>query len=118
MADIYKVGRVGGIPLLDTIRKNRNKGVDSIEFDGESCIIQSDEKGQHTKILVNFRDAWLEIDSQPFEVWWHGDEPKELYLNLHLSVTDYTIETIRHPVKMTIDEIEKELGHKVEIVNK
>lgn len=115
----FKVDTVGGSPIFDRVNKAGTIRFDSITFDGNSCLIKSDDKGERTEVLADFDSADFIIETTyPYENWDRWDQRRELYFNLRLRVSHYTMKTEQYPVEMTLDEIEKELGHKVLVVNK
>lgn len=111
----YKVSDVGGASLVNGFVNKRGSKIKGIRLDNGRIKMDAVTLDEKLEISADFNDVLLDIESyQNYEFF----QSSEIYINLRFKVDSYTMRVEKTPVEMTLDEIEKELGHKVLITNK
>lgn len=115
----YVVDKVGGAPFINAFNKTKTGTIDSVVFEGKTVVIESTSKKQKVRVIANYDRAKMFFESNINECGQstQGIYSRDFIIDLKLEITDFTIADISDPVGMTLDEIEKELGYKVFIVN-
>ena len=116
----YRVEKVGGSPLAEHFVYKDGSDICSVQLGDKRINIDGIFKGGEAKISADYKCAEITFDETPPIVSWDSEMiyPRDLYINIRFKVDMYTIQRKEVPVEMTLDEIEKKLGHKVLITNK
>lgn len=113
----YDVRRVSGSPILAAFERYAWKSktfINGIDFMGNTIAINATQDNKKIHIEAKYDGTNFSIESEPNVT---SDDCGRLAFNIHFDVTKYKMVVIEDPVEMTLDEIEKKLGHKVLIVN-
>lgn len=115
----YRVSDVGGAPIETECLGKEKSSIHSVQFGDKRVKVTGSAKNRNFIINADLANAEVffnidDLSDMDTDGRWR---PNELFFNIRFSVPFYTIQTKDTPVEMTLDEIEKKLGHKVLIVN-
>ena len=118
----YKVNDVGGAALGTNFIDKRGSNIQSVNLSNDRIDVDGAFVGGVVKISADYENVSLEIESNDRIAYPLNkvayDEPRELYVCLRFKVDKYTMQIKEIPIEMTLNEIEKKLGHKVVVVNR
>lgn len=116
----YKVDEVGGGPIYAAMSNDCSKNVATaeIQFGKDRCVVNrtcGDEKMKLDADLEKCTQVWFEFGNTDGQSMTKNSpfQGKDVFMHLVLKLGNYTIQIEKPPVEMTIEEIEKKLGHRV-----
>lgn len=94
---------------VSSIRLNDNRINMDLYYENGKTLISADHSG--ATVTIETVRPQLEMSRGVS----FGD--RQMFVNIRFPILQFTHQTTETPVKMTIEEIEKKLGHKVEIAS-
>ena len=116
----YKAKSVAGKPIINNLIIKDNFTIDNVAFNGNKFEMDGSFKGGETKVVADYYGTSIAIEEDFSDRMYETYPPLkgDLYITVRFKIDDYTVQTKDVPVEMTLDEIEKKLGHKVLLTSK
>ena len=116
----WKVSDIKGHAFIEDLVSKDGCVASSVALNGDRIDIDLQYKGGKTIISADHSGATVDIElvRPPLKMErceYFGDP--EMYVNMRFPITIFTHQTTEHPIEMTLDEVEKKLGHKVVIIS-
>lgn len=115
----YKVNSVAGKPIISNLLSKDGVAIDNIAFDESKFELNGSFKGGQAKVVSDLCNTSVTLEEDFCDKMYETYPPLKgsLYIIVKFKIDNYTVQTKEVPVEMTLEEIEKKLGHKIVLMS-